>query len=106
MAETNTMNRPQILDSEDVISVADSDKIVAIINHKTFTVQELLGAFFSKWLNNDVGKKWLFEGTECQYLAPGKLWKKGKIKISLEFIPDEAESPLDEIRREMNDRQT
>jgi hypothetical protein len=106
MVEDNIMDKRQILNSEDVISVADSDKIVAIINHKTFTVQELLGAFFSKWLNNDVGKKWLFEGAECQYLAPGKLWKKGKIKISLEFIPDEVESPLDEIRREMTDSQT
>ena len=106
MVEDNIMDKRKILNSEDVISVNDSDKINTVINHKTFTVQELLGALFLKWFNSDVGKKWLFEGTECQYLAPGKLWKKGKIKISLEFIPDEVESPLDEIRREMNDRQT
>jgi hypothetical protein len=98
------MEKRQLLNNEDVISVADSDKI--FINHKTFTLQELLTALFSKWFNNDLGKRWLFEGTECQYLAPGKLWKKGKIKISLEFIPDEVESPLDEIRREMTDNQS
>ncbi|MBE9202564.1 hypothetical protein IQ218_02640 [Synechocystis salina LEGE 06099] len=31
--------------------------------------------------------------------------EKGKIKISLEFIPDEMESPLDEIRREMTENE-
>ncbi|ALJ67508.1 MULTISPECIES: KGK domain-containing protein [unclassified Synechocystis] len=98
------MDKRQLLNPEDVVSVTDSDKIC--INHKTFTVQELLGAFLTKWFNSDIGKRWLFEGTECQYLAPGKLWKKGKIKISLEFIPDEAESPLDEIRREMTENQS
>jgi hypothetical protein len=105
MAEYDTMDKRQLLNSEDVISVASSDIIATVINHKTFTVQELLNAFCLKWLNSDIGKRWLFEGTECQYLAPGKLWKKGKVKISLEFIPDEVESPLDEIRREMIDNQ-
>ncbi|MEB3174383.1 MAG: KGK domain-containing protein [Cyanobacteriota bacterium] len=42
-----------------------------------------------------------FEGVECEVLAPGKPWRKGKIKVSFEFIPDEPESPLDDIRRDM-----
>jgi hypothetical protein len=52
---------------------------------------------------------WFTQGIDCQILKAGSDgWKKGKIKIRVivEFIPDEPEipecqSPLDEIRREM-----
>ena len=52
---------------------------------------------------------WFTQGIDCQILKAGSDgWKKGKLKIniSVEFIPDEPEipeyqSPLDEIRREM-----
>jgi hypothetical protein len=47
------------------------------------------------------------DGVECEMLSPNKSWRKGKVKISLEFIPDESdeyESPLDEIRREMQNQ--
>lgn len=65
--------------------------------------------------------KWCQQGIDCELLKPGTQgWKKGKIriKISLEFSPDEPEineisvnqqvnvnqpeSPLDDIRRTMN----
>ena len=54
--------------------------------------------------------KWLTEGKDCEILQVGSNgWKKGKIrlKVSLEFIPDEPEineieSPLDDIRQSMN----
>ena len=52
---------------------------------------------------------WFAEGVDCQILKAGSDgWKKGKLKIRVivEFNPDEPEileyqSPLDEIRREM-----
>jgi hypothetical protein len=52
---------------------------------------------------------WFTKGIDCQILKAGSDgWKKGKLKIRVivEFIPDEPEipeyqSPLDEIRREM-----
>ena len=52
---------------------------------------------------------WFTEGVDCQVLKAGSDgWKKGKLKlkVTIEFIPDEPEiseyqSPLDEIRREM-----
>ena len=52
---------------------------------------------------------WFTKGVDCQILKAGSDgWKKGKLKIRVivEFIPDEPEileyqSPLDEIRREM-----
>ncbi|MEA5537289.1 KGK domain-containing protein [Crocosphaera sp. XPORK-15E] len=54
--------------------------------------------------------KWLTNGKDCEILKVGSNgWKKGKIrlKITLEFIPDEPEinepeSPLDDIRQSMN----
>ena len=56
-------------------------------------------------------KQWLDEGKNCEILNIGsKNWKKGKIRINitLEFCPDEPdelqpESPLDDIRKTMNE---
>jgi hypothetical protein len=42
------------------------------------------------------------DGFECQVLQPGKKWQTGKIRINVEFCPDdptEPDSPLDEIRK-------
>ena len=61
--------------------------------------------------------KWFYEGLDCEILKVGaKGWQKGKfrIKVTLEFIPDESEieqtpeitqpeSPLDDIRRKINE---
>jgi hypothetical protein len=53
-------------------------------------------------------KKWIEEGLDCEVLTIGsKQWKQGKIqiKVTVEFCPDEPEipsSPLDDIRKEMN----
>ncbi|MFN9175995.1 MAG: KGK domain-containing protein [Synechocystis sp.] len=56
-------------------------------------------------------KKWIEEGINCERLNPGDpQWKKGKVRVRVvvEFAPDEPESPdyqspLDEIRQEMQD---
>ncbi|MEB3249268.1 MAG: KGK domain-containing protein [Merismopediaceae bacterium] len=63
-------------------------------------------------INTNTAVKLLTEGIECEILKiASEGWKKGKlkIKISLEFIPDPADpseyqSPLDEIRREIQER--
>jgi hypothetical protein len=56
---------------------------------------------------------WSSAGVDCQILKPSKNWQKGKvrIKVTLEFCPDEPEieeikepeSPLDDLRRMIND---
>ncbi|MBE9057216.1 KGK domain-containing protein [Sphaerospermopsis sp. LEGE 08334] len=59
---------------------------------------------------------WMIKGVDCQILKPSKTWQKGKfrMKISLEFCPDEPEiketaqiqepeSPLDDLRRQIKD---
>ena len=38
-------------------------------------------------------------GLSCEVLRPGANWQKGKVRIRLEFCPDEPESPLDDIRQ-------
>ncbi|MGB3403042.1 MAG: KGK domain-containing protein [Microcoleaceae cyanobacterium] len=58
--------------------------------------------------------EWFDSGKECELLKEGKRWQKGKlrIKLTLEFIPDEPveendyqeiESPLDEIRQQLTE---
>jgi len=67
----------------------------SVYNHKTRGTDE---------------KDWLGDGMDCEILKIGaKGWQKGKIKIrvSVEFCPDEPEitepeSPLDDIRRMAN----
>ncbi|MBD2292633.1 KGK domain protein [Anabaena sphaerica FACHB-251] len=59
---------------------------------------------------------WMIKGVDCQILKPGENWQKGKfrMKISLEFCSDEPEieetpeikepeSPLDDLRRKINE---
>lgn len=50
-------------------------------------------------------KKWFDEGVEIQILkTDAKGWRKGKVKIkcTIEFYSDESDSPLDDIRQEIN----
>jgi hypothetical protein len=53
---------------------------------------------------------WINNGVDCQILKPSKNWQKGKLrmKVSVEFCPnepeiEEPESPLDDLRRKIND---
>ncbi len=50
-------------------------------------------------------ENWFNDGIDCEILrVGGKSWEKGRLKIniSVEFIPDEIESPLDSVREEIN----
>lgn len=48
---------------------------------------------------------WFNQGVECQILQPSKNWESGKLrmKVIIEFSPDEPESPLDDLRRMINE---
>jgi len=42
------------------------------------------------------------EAINCEVLRLGnKRWQKGKVRIRLEFCPDEPESPLEELRQQL-----
>ncbi|AFZ29013.1 KGK family protein [Gloeocapsa sp. PCC 7428] len=107
------------LDREDVVSVY-SEQI--LVNNRTFTINEFVTAIMaiikghSGWTEEKA--KWFTEGIDCKLLKPGaKSWQRGKVRITLEFCPEESEvqesstrnqsqldsgsSPLDAIRQMM-----
>lgn len=47
-----------------------------------------------QWINGD--------GVECELLREGGRWQKGRVRLRLEFIPDNPESPLDDLRSNLN----
>lgn len=115
-------NNFERLESDDVISV-NSNRI--LVNNPTFIVSEFRAALREMTLSylKSLYKEqegWFGEGINCKILKPGaKGWQKAKVRISLEFCPDEPdveetptsnqletsklESPLDEIRRMINE---
>ena len=92
-------NENRILDGKEVLSVAREDNI--LINHHTYKTEELLDAIGNK-IDHHKREIWCVKGVPCEVLSPNQSWRKGKVKISLEFIPDEVESPLDSVREEIN----
>jgi hypothetical protein len=72
----------------------------------TFRGEELLQTL--KEIFNPREEEWGFfeNGVACKILKPGKNWQKGKIRITLEFCPDEptqATSPLDDLRKQIKE---
>ena len=105
------------LEREDVISVYSSQ---ILVNNRTFTVSEFMVAMLtliktqSGWTEEKAS--WFSEGIDCKLLKPGaKSWQRGKVRISLEFEPENLEvednsengnisthplnTPLDDIRQ-------
>ncbi|OUC12898.1 MAG: hypothetical protein B0A82_20040 [Alkalinema sp. CACIAM 70d] len=69
----------------------------------------------SLWISTEEGRHLTDAGISCRYLALGShRWISGKVRLALEFIPDEPEtpeersaldsgaSPLDGIRQEIS----
>mgnify|MGYP000518823907 CR=1 FL=1 len=120
----------KLLGSNEVVTVENYHQIV--ISHSTFRVGELTEALMqdlSSFVTADYGGKqkeclekgWFEDSINCEILRlGGKNWQKGKvrIKVTLEFCPDEpeieeilgnnqseinqTESPLDDIRQMMH----
>jgi hypothetical protein len=111
------------LEDEEVLSVEENDKI--LLPQLMFTPDQLIAQM--KYIlarhagnrTNENLEEWLHEGVDCATLKFGaKGWKKGKvrIKVSVEFCPDELEieetqandeitqpeSPLDDLRQKIN----
>ena len=86
------MNKPVKLNFFDVVSVPKSK---SLMNASTFKVMEMsvsLTNKLSKEFHTEVLKEWSDTGVECEVLKmDGYGWQKGRVRISLEFIPDEEE---------------
>lgn len=110
-------NKYENLGRNEVVSVKAEHRIV--VSHTTFKVNEFAQAIKTQISVNNgqqtMRDMWFAEGVECEVLSPGKDWRKGKVRVSLEFIPDEpeveeelendeptnneSESMLDDLRR-------
>ena len=87
------------LNFDDVVCVEQE----VVVQHTTFQVSE-----FQEKLDDAVVschgsganlRKLSGEGLACKVLTPGKIWQTGKLRICIQFCPDEPESPLDEYRQ-------
>ncbi len=107
-------NNYEHLDHHDVISCQTEQSCSLLgVKSTTFKVNEL-----TKNLLVKVGAgantepiKWHSEGVNAEVLMANKGWRKGKVRLSIEFCPDEPEenkpeikepeSPLDELRKSL-----
>ncbi|MEQ9480752.1 KGK domain-containing protein [Coleofasciculus sp. F4-SAH-05] len=129
----NNKNHLKRLQQDEIVSLSE-DSLSILIAHPTFKVSEFMKAMINLLINNDnvlkysIQKKrrdieevngWWNEGIQGQVLThEGKGWQNGKVRLTLEFCPDEAEieetsasnepeisqpeSPLDDLRQSIN----
>ena len=89
-------NKFEPLQSGEVLSVNQSNQF--LIEHNTFRTSEFTKALQHKMMEESIGGLtegkvgWLTEeGIECEVLKFGSNgWQKGKVRIYLEFCPDES----------------
>lgn len=86
------------INGDEVISINDKEDNV-LIDHHTYTAEEFLNRL-GMHIDYHKKDKWIEKGVPCKMLAPNQQWQKGKIKICLQFIPDQPESILDDIRQD------
>lgn len=55
---------------------------------QTFTVQELAESIRRN--KHESYNPWFDEGMPCKVMRPGTGWQKGRLRISIEFRPDES----------------
>lgn len=73
---------------DDVVSVPDLN--MTPVKHPTLKAAQVRKAFFDI-IRQHVNHDW-FTGIECELLkTTGGGWKKGRLRLRLEFIPDEPE---------------
>jgi hypothetical protein len=99
-------NQFKPLNSGEVLSVNKSAQF--IIGHSTFRVQEFMTAIREQLISHGFGSvsgdkaQWFSEeGIECEVLQFGSDgWQKGKVRLYLEFSPDEHNTSTSGINRQ------
>ncbi len=93
------------LTHNDVVCIKFDDHVV-IMDHRTFRVGEFANALAEHSIpGDDTARQWASDGVACEVLVEGKGWRTGKVRLSLEFCPDDlvetpaAGFPLDELRK-------
>ena len=88
------------LNENDVLSLDKECSGWVVVSDTTFKVSAFLAKVKSNVQGDGKARNELFDrGLSCEVLRPGANWQKGKVRIRLEFCPDEPESPLDDIRQ-------
>jgi len=92
------------LDEDDVLSVDQGSPVGTPV----FKVWQGVEGIVNNRVSNPSG--WAEDGVECEVIG-SKIggWKKGRVRVCLEFIPDEPEpkpveepeSPLDDLRQQV-----
>ena len=97
-------NKFEPLSQEDVICVTSGH---ILMSHCTFKVGEFITRMKQLLsLQDEHKEKWLGDGQVGAVLKPGSSgWQKGRIRISVEFCPEEPKllSPLDGIERQVDE---
>lgn len=96
------MSEPLYLDQNDVLSVNTAEHGWVVISYRTFKAGDFMTELKRYVQGGGTATSLLFdEGLPCEVLKLCSNWQKGKIKIRLEFCPDEPISPLDDIRQSL-----
>jgi len=80
--------KSESLKYQDVVSLTDP-KVALVIPQPTFRVSELAAALVNTVLKSDPQREWAINGVKAEVLAGSKGWRKGKVRLTVEFIPDE-----------------
>jgi KGK domain len=73
--------------------------------NKTVRECEISEAIINRFGNSDINRQFLQEGVECEMLKPGaNEWRKGKVRLVLEFTPESHEVPL-QLSRDLQESQ-
>jgi hypothetical protein len=97
------VNAFSALNQDEVVSV-EPDTFNNLDVSKTFKVLDLIVAIreYVGADGRDEENLYYSKGLNCEVLKLGtKGWQKGKVRITLEFCPDEPESPLDDLRQQL-----
>ncbi len=93
------------LTHNDVVSIKFDTDLV-IMEHRTFRVSEFAKQIAECAISaSNSASEWSTDGVACEVLVAGQGWRSGKVRISLEFCPDELVEtpatgfPLDELRK-------
>ena len=79
--------------SDDVVLMNATDSLVS--NTSTYRINQLKNTLKEQLKRLSAsGSTWIEEGVDCQFLEAqaGGGWKKGKIRLRVEIVPNEPES--------------
>jgi hypothetical protein len=101
-----------------VIKFSEDHFIYEHRGHQVLSFEEICELLHTS-ISDDIDheeENWTYTGIQCSMMTPGKHWQTGRLKIRLEFIPDEVPdensnaqiettaseiSPLDDIRQSL-----